>query len=223
LSLPFTVEEFLRVFERYNLAVWPMQWVLYALGIAAVILAFWRADRASRIISFILAFLWLWMGGVYHLTFFTSINRAAFFFGLIFILQAALFFYVGVWEGKLSFGIYFDSSGITGAILLVYAMLIYPALAILFGHRYPATPTFGLPCPTTIFTFGLLIWTNQRVPRLLLIIPLIWSAVGFSAALLLKVTEDFGLPVAGMLSLLLLGMHNRKHSHRDGERSPEIG
>ena len=35
-------------------------------------------------------------------------------------------------------------------------------LFVLFGLA--AMPTFGLPCPTTIFTFAVLLWTRPRQP-----------------------------------------------------------
>jgi integral membrane sensor domain MASE1 len=39
MQLPFTVDQFLEVFQRYNLAVWPVQWILGMLGLVAVSLA----------------------------------------------------------------------------------------------------------------------------------------------------------------------------------------
>ena len=223
MALPFTVEEFFGVFERYNLAVWPMQWVLYLVSIIAVVLALLKWLWANRIISLILAFFWLWMGIAYQLAFFTTINQAAFFFGLMFILQAVLLLHAGVLKDRLSFGKHQGITWIVGAMLMIYAMLVYPAVASLSGHHYPRTPTFGLPCPTTIFTFGLLLWTNQRVPRYLLVIPVIWSAIGTFAALLLGVREDFGLPVAGLLGSLLLWMRDRKLQHPNIKRFQRTG
>ncbi len=87
---------------------------------------------------------------------------------------------------------------------MFYALIIYPMLSYFNGHIFPASPTFGLPCPTTIFTFGILLWTSQRVPIFLLIIPFLWSLVGGSAAFLLGILEDTGLPIAGMLAVFLL-------------------
>jgi len=34
--IPFTVDQFLNVFERYNIAVWPAQLILYLLGLCAI-------------------------------------------------------------------------------------------------------------------------------------------------------------------------------------------
>jgi hypothetical protein len=55
MSLPFTVEQFLGVFSRYNEAIWPAQLVAYALGLAAVGLALWRQPYSDRTIAAILA------------------------------------------------------------------------------------------------------------------------------------------------------------------------
>jgi hypothetical protein len=73
----FTVDQFLEVFEPYNVTVWPAQLFLYPLGILAIGLAFQRKADFSRSVSLILTFLWIWMGLVYHLWFFRVINQAA--------------------------------------------------------------------------------------------------------------------------------------------------
>ena len=58
-ALPFTVEQFFAVFRAYNDAVWPMQGVLYGLGLAAVALAFFpRTPAADRVVVGILVVLW---------------------------------------------------------------------------------------------------------------------------------------------------------------------
>ena len=94
--------------------------------------------------------------------------------------------------------------GTGGAALIVFALVIYPILAYVAGHRFPATPTFGLPCPTTILTLGLLLWADPPRPWSVLVIPLAWSALGASAAVQLGVWEDFGLVAAGGLTLALM-------------------
>jgi hypothetical protein len=39
----------------------------------------------------------------------------------------------------------------------------------------------------------------------LLVIPALWSVVGFSAALSLSIAEDYGLLVAGLVATLMIG------------------
>jgi len=89
-------------------------------------------------------------------------------------------------------------------VLILYGMVLYPVLGYFLGHAYPASPTFGAPCPTTIFTFGLLLWTKGRVKWFLLVLPLIWSLIGFGAAVKLGIREDIGLLVAGLVGTIVL-------------------
>ena len=209
MNLPFTTEQFLEVFRNYNLSVWPMQVVLFLLGVVAVYLGRKSSPASGKFISAILAFLWLWMGVVYHLVNFSTINKAAYAFGVLCIVQGLVFLYAGVFKASLSFQYRSDRYGFAGAILILYAMVVYPVLGYLFGHVYPQSPTFGLPCPTTIFTFGILLWTDSKVPPLVFAIPFLWSIIGSSAALSLGIKEDIGLFVAGLAGTILIIMRNK--------------
>jgi len=190
-----------------------MQIFLYLLGLTVIFLSIKKITNADRIINVILSFFWLWMGIVYHLLYFARINKAAYLFGGIFILQGLLFFYQGVLNNKLSYKFRFDKFGWAGALLMTFALIIYPLLGYVFGHFYPTSPTFGLPCPTTIFTFGILIWFDRKMPLSILIIPFIWSIIGFFAALQLGVLEDTGLLVAGISGTLMITLRSKKNSH----------
>lgn len=46
--------------------------------------------------------------------------------------------------------------------------------------------------------------TDKKVPMSILIVPAIWSIIGFFAALSLGITEDTGLLVAGVVAVPLL-------------------
>jgi hypothetical protein len=209
LKLPFTVPQFLDVFAAYNTAIWPAQVPLYALGIAAAVVAAIGPRWGGRAVAWTLAFYWVWMGALYHLVFFRAINPVAALFGVLFIAQGALLGLAAA-RGWLSFGPPRGWSGIVGALLIAYALAVYPVLGSLAGHGYPRAPLFGVaPCPTTIFTFGVLLWARSRVPAVLLVIPFLWGLVGFSAALSLGIAEDFGLLVAALLATSLLAFRRR--------------
>jgi Family of unknown function (DUF6064) len=207
--LPFSQEQFLAVFERYNLAVWPVQVILHGLALVVAGLAVKPFGSSSGLVASVLAFFWLWMGVVYHGLFFAAINPAAYLFGALCVTQGVLFLHAGVVRRTLSFHFTWTPSTAVGGLLLVYALVVYPLLGHLLGHRYPAAPSFGVPCPTTIFTFGLLLWTDRRLPTCLLVIPFLWSLVGSTAAVLLTITQDFGLLVAGVVGTALILYRNR--------------
>jgi hypothetical protein len=204
MKLPFTPEQFFDVFRQYNEAVWPAQIALNLFALVAVGLVIWRRPFSDRAISGILALLWAWTGVAYHLLFFTAINKAAIVFGTVFLLGSGVFLFAGVIKGQLKFSSDNLSHHILGAVLVAFSLVIYPILAELLGHGYPAMPTFGLPCPTTIFTIGVLCFLTTPFPRYILVAPILWSAVGSQAAFLLGVYQDLGLLVAGIVAAYLV-------------------
>ena len=119
MQLPFTVEQFLNVFERYNLAIWPLQPIFYMLGVIAIALALRPRRHAGQIISSILGLMWLWMGVVYHLLYFREVNPAATIFGVLFIVQGVLWLALGVMRPRLTFGPRRDVPSFAGALCIV--------------------------------------------------------------------------------------------------------
>ncbi|MCU0629840.1 MAG: DUF6064 family protein [Methanoregulaceae archaeon] len=115
---------------------------------------------------------------------------------------------------KINFRIGFRLSGdiysLIGSFFVVYALAIYPLIGMYLGHGYPRLPTFGLPCPTTIFTFGIFLMADKKFPLVLTVIPLIWSIIGVFAAFLLGITEDYMILVAGVAGTVLIIIKNRK-------------
>ena len=133
----------------------------------------------------------------------------AYLFGGLFIIQGILFLIYGVFQNYFSFQFKKDVYGITGMILIVFSLIIYPILVYLFGHFYPKSPTFGLHCPTTIFTFGILLLNQKKCPIFILIIPFVWSVIGFMAAFQFGILEDFSLIVTSFISVYLLFYRNK--------------
>jgi hypothetical protein len=190
MSLPFSADDFFDVFARYNLAQWPAALALW-LTAGAVLLALVRSPgpRTDRLVVIVLVALWTWGGTVYHAVYFTAVNPAAWVFALLFLMQAGLLVWSGLERRQLLFGSASSAATRVGTGLALYA-LAYPGLGFALGHPYPAAPSFGVPCPTTIFTVGVLL-TCRRLPVMVALIPLVWSLIGGSAALLLGVTADY--------------------------------
>ncbi|MGI9413315.1 MAG: DUF6064 family protein [Hyphomicrobiales bacterium] len=209
--LPFTPEVFFSLFAHYNGAIWPAQVIAYGLGVLVLGALFRPFPGGGRVVAAVLAGFWLWNGVVYHLDHFATINFTAYAFGLLFVLEALLIAWTGVLRGRLAFGFRPDAAGWTAVALIATAMVIYPLAAHLMGHGWPRAAMFGVaPCPTTIFTVGVLLLTRGRTPWHLMAIPVLWSLIGGTAPFLLGVFEDLSLLVAGLLGVVLAARRNRR-------------
>lgn len=209
MPLPFTREQFLDGFARFNTAAWPLHLVMLAVAVATVVLAFRGGRRASRAVSFGLAALWLVSAALQAS--FRSFMATALPFAAAFLLQAGLFVAAGV-RDRLAFHAPRGGLPELGLALVAFAGILYPALGALTGHTWPRLPLLGVaPCPNTIFTFGLLLFTERPVPRWLLIVPFLWSLIGIPAAAFLGVKQDWALPVAGILATAALVLRDRRH------------
>jgi len=204
---PFSIEQFFGVFVGYNSAIWPAQIAAYVLGLIAVAAVWWRRPAASRVITSVLGLMWVLNGIGYHYLFFAEINPAAKAFAGFFVVQAALFVASTMVASDLHFKIDRNFRSVAGAAFIIYATLIYPVFRIWAGHGLMAGPMFGVaPCPTTIFTIGMLLLARGRWVLWLSIIPFLWSLVGLAAALQLGIPEDFVLLLAGIVLMIVLGV-----------------
>jgi hypothetical protein len=215
MHLPFTVEQFFAVFQQYNTAVWPAQLFLLSLGVIAASLVIWPRPKSGVFVSAILAALWAWTGIVYHILFFRTINPLAPVFAVGSVLGALAFLWFGVVLQRVHFARTRGWRAWAGGSLLVYALVVYPALSVLTGHQYVDSPTFGLPCPTTIFTMGVLMFLAKPYPRVALVVPILWSLIGAQAAFLLGVRQDLALLAAAALGLIMALRSQASASYRD--------
>jgi hypothetical protein len=202
--LPFTAEQFFGVFRAYNESVWPAQVILLALALLACALVFTRRRWSDVVTSAVLGALWLWLGLAYHWAFFAEINPLAYAFAALSVAGGLLFLWHGVVRQGLRFGASCTPRSLMGFALIGFALLLYPSWSLYAGHAYPSMPTFGLPCPTTLFTIGMLAFLLPPYPRSPLIVPVLWCLVGVQAALLLGVHQDLGLLVAAVVGIALM-------------------
>ena len=156
--------------------------------------------------------MWLWTGLVYHLIFFTSINKAAFAFGGIFILQALFFFYETFKSRRLVFKFKKEIRYIIGYSFIVFGLFIYPIIGYLFEKSFSNLIVLGLPCPSTILTFGFLMLTDRKFPKYLLIIPSVWTIIGTGAATNFGVYQDYMMIIAAITANIYL--IKRKKNYR---------
>jgi hypothetical protein len=199
------IQQFFAMFGRANSALWPMLIVWYLAAIGAVILALLGRGLASRLIAGFLAAYYVWVGVVFHAIYYRTLNPHALAFAALFVVGGLLFLRAGVLHTDLALQPRWEPLAVLGGVFMLYALAIYPLLGMLAGHVFPAAPLFGFaPCPTTIFTFGLLLWSRPRVPIDVLVIPLVWAMIATRGALASGVLEDVVMPIAALTGTALL-------------------
>ncbi|MGD9866821.1 MAG: DUF6064 family protein [Hyphomicrobiales bacterium] len=200
--LPFSAEALFAQFGQYNQAIWPAPVSAFLLGALALWLLIEPRPNSGRIISGILAILWVWNGAVYHLAWFSSLNFLAPAFGVAFLLQGLLFAWSGAWQGRHDFRFVNTPPGWAGLAMVIVALAAYPVLNALAGNTWPNIPAFGVtPCPLTLFTLGVLLM-RPRMTWGIAVIPLMWALAGAGMAWVLGVREDLLLALAAAVFVI---------------------
>jgi hypothetical protein len=200
------VQQFFSMWAQANTAIWPMQLVFYVGAVVSIAIAIKQVPNASRLIAGFLAAYYVWMGIVFFGIYYSPINDHAMVDGVMFLLGAVLFLLAGLIRQDLQFQPKWDLLGVTGGAFILYALLIYPMIGMLTGRFFPAAPLFGLaPCPSTIFTAGLLLWSRPRMPMYVLVVPLVWLlAMTPADAVAMDVIGDVARPIVGVVATALL-------------------
>ena len=133
-----------------------------------------------------------------------------FVFGILFVVQSLIFIFEGTMRNRIRFQFKADLYGLTGALLIFYGIFGYQALEYILGRGYPEILSFGMfPCPTVIFSLGILLWTGKKFPPYILIFPMIHALSGFIPAFMIGIIEDIGLIISGLLVLSLLSFRDK--------------
>lgn len=199
MTLPFTIEEFLKVFQGYNTAIWPAQILAVAIGLIILAALLVSRNASLNVVMASLGVMWA----------FTSIGNHLMFFGLH---QSAG---PGVCRLLRRSGCPVCSgrdqaprrpspiSGTDRAMghgssshRLCDDVLSDPR-DLGGSKRDSHADVLGAPCPTTIISLGILIMTHDRWDVGLSNIPVLWWPIGLAAALQSGILEDPGVPFAG--------------------------
>lgn len=201
--MPFTTEQFFSIFEKYNQDLFQFQIILSVLCMVMVLnLLAKNSLLKNGVVSSLLGLFWIWTGIVYHIVYFSEINKAAYSFGILFIVEGTLLIYAGL-AGKLQFRTRKRLAAYLGFGFIIFGLLVYPVLSYYQHLEMSKVITLGLPCPTVIVTSGFLMLTSVRYPVYLLIIPTLWSLIGISTAFNLGVYADL-MMIIGVITALIL-------------------
>ena len=197
------VKEFLDLLGTYNTDIWPMQIFIALFGLLAIYFIFRPSAHSHRIITFFMALCWLWVGIVFCFKYWTQILGLAYVFGGICAITGLLLLYAA-FRNRLIFRYSKDWRSVAGLFFILYGVIGYQALGYIFDHTYPQLFAFGLvPCPTAIYTIGLFMLADRKIPVLYLLGPIILSTAGFKVVPL-GVYEDIILIVAGIFAVFII-------------------
>jgi len=206
-----SVELFYQRMFEYNSDMWPVMIFTYVLAVLVIILSIKRFKFSDTIITSVLGFLWIWNGLIEFIIYFGSVSAQYYAWGSLWILQGVLFIWFGIMKANFIFKIGKDIYSITGLIIILFALVVYPIIGFLTDHGYPHGPIFGIaPCPVCIFTFGILLFNNKKLPLFILVLPFLWSLTGLYAGFKMEVYQDFGEAASGIIGVLLIYLRNKK-------------
>jgi len=209
--LDFKLETFLNLLAGYNQNIWPLQILSYFLGILSTTIAIKTFKNSSRMISAILSFFWLWTGIVFCIFYWGPVYKPAYLFCVLWIVQGVFFLVSGVFKSDISFQFKPDPRSFLGLLFIIYALAGYQIFGYFIGHRYPRFFAPGLvPCPTNVFTVGILLLTDKKFPRYLMVLPFLWSISGFMPVSK-GVLEDMGMIIIGIAGMLLIMKRDKFH------------
>ena len=202
--LLFSARTYRRLFELYNVDIWPAQSVALALG--CILLALMWRPRAGqgRYVSVILMVGWIWAAWAFHWRHFVTINWAATYFAYVFAFEALLLFVFGIVLDELTFEPRSVAHRV-GFALLLFAVFVQPLIAPLTGRGWLQAEVFGVtPDPTVVATLGVVLASGRRARWRLGILPFMWCALSGAVLWTLDAPVDaVVLPIAAFLVLVV--------------------
>ena len=179
--LMFLPETWSRLVSGYHQDFWPLQIFALLSGLWILWLVFHPSARSDRLISTVLCASWSWVGAVFHFQYFSTISWAAWAFGGLFLLQAALFLVFGVMLNKIR---YLPAPSMTRRVavfIVLFALLGWPAITAAVSGDPAQAGFFGLSADaTSLATIGFILFARPVYRWLLLPLPLIWGLISIA-------------------------------------------
>ena len=233
--LLFSARTYYRLFELYNAALWPGHLLALGLGLALWLALLRRRSWAPRAAYVLLAVVWLWVAWAFHWQRFASINWAATWYAAAFAIQGLLLLCCAVFGARGRIEVQRDRTRTLGLGLLLFAIVMQPALGVLLGRPWQQAEVFGLaPDPTALGSLGVLLLMPMQ-PRatpgaaaphrpamawLLWPIPLLWCAVTGTTLTTMHAADALLMPVAALLAVVAAAKLRRQRRRSGGRDAP---
>ncbi len=202
--LLFSAQTYYRLFELYNRAIWPAQFVALTLGIVILACLLCAIPGRGYVVTTVLAACWLWVAWAFHAGYYATINWAANYFAIGFTAEALLLIRTRLVLGRLRLTPAGDAVHFAGLCVFLFALTIHPLIGPAMGRPWPQVEIFGVtPDSTAIATLGILLLGPNRPLWTPMLIPLIWCAVSGATLWTMKSQDALIMPFTVALVLLL--------------------
>jgi len=170
-----------------NAEVWPLQPVLVALGLAALLVALRsHSTLHARWVWLLLGSTWFWVARALRFSRFSSINWASRYVAWAFALQGLALLWVGGVRPGLCFHPRAPARTAIGGGIVCLALVVWPLLGLGLGRPWAQAVSFGsMPDPTVIATIGFLLLAPSA-PGWPMAVPLALGALGLAMAWALR-------------------------------------
>ncbi len=172
----FSEPVYYRLFELYNLAIWPLQLLAIFFAFLMFVMLWKKPVWAGRLIAGILVVSWVWVAWAFLHERFYQVHVVANWYAFGFLLQAVLLTWYGVIKNQFILLEENKSRISIGLKLLFIFLILYPFITVLTGRSWLQFEMFALaPDPTVLVTLVIL-WISKVTP-VFYIIPIAWLLI----------------------------------------------
>lgn len=200
--LLFSPRTYRHLIELYNAQAWPLHLAALAFGVG-VAWVLWRGDaRAQRVVAWVLAACWGWVGFAFFERQYATINWAASYVAIAFGVQAAMLAIVGGLRPDAAAPN--DTAGRWGCgLLLAFGLALQPLIGPLLGRPWAQVEVFGMaPDPTVTVTLAMLARPQRgRLSVALWPIPLLWCAANAATLWTMHDRDAWVMPAVAVAAL----------------------
>lgn len=216
--LLFSPRTYYRLFEVYNRAIWPTQVATLVLGVVMLAFLGKGAPWRRRLVFAILAACWILVAWAYLLTRYQTINWAARYFAIGFLVEALLLAAFAAFRRDADLRpANANWASRSGLCLGAFALFGQPLIAPLVGRPWAQAEIFGVaPDPTAVATLGMVLAAGVGWSWVLLIIPLLWCAVSGATLWTMGSPEAPITPALAAIVLLFVASGAALRSQRQG-------
>ncbi|MGI9480570.1 MAG: DUF6064 family protein [Hyphomicrobiaceae bacterium] len=201
--LLFSARVYHRMFELHNAALWPVHVVALLAGFFLVAVVLRPSRRGARRSFAVLAVAWAFVGWLFFLERYATINWAAAYIAPLFGAQAVFFGFMAARPDVVEL----TRRGVVVRALVLGVLLMsligYPLVAVLLGRPWWAAEVFAVaPDPTVTATLALLAVGRGAGVVLASVIPLVWVVITTLKLYTLASAEFFVAPLAATLCVV---------------------